>query len=206
MSAAGWPGTSAAARRSRCARRLRWIGNSISSRWMKDNSSFATAPLSSPQAGPQALSSRTWRRPASRKRAPPSWRRRSSHTSIRCRHVLCAVLHGRTETACASSPDHSFAILRRVRPRSQRLGYRMRLWRRRTAWSRPNFSGRRSIVPPAMLAPTTGRTAASTRRHPARPDVGADRDAAAPGRALRHHCLGSWPRRPQTRCRGCGPW
>ena len=37
-------------------------------------------------------------------------------------------------------------------------------WRRRTASSRPNFSGRRSIVPRAMLPLTTGRAAASTGR------------------------------------------
>ena len=41
---------------------------------------------------------------------------------------------------------------------------------------------------------------------PARPDVGADRGAAAPGRTLRHHGLGGRPRRPQTRCRGRGLW
>ncbi len=37
-------------------------------------------------------------------------------------------------------------------------------------------------------------------------DVGTDRDTAAPGRTLRHHCLGGRPRRPQTRCRGRGLW
>src|SRR5450755_3445012 len=41
---------------------------------------------------------------------------------------------------------------------------------------------------------------------PVGPDVGADRDTAAPGRTLRHHGLGDRPRRPQTRCRGRGLW
>ena len=41
---------------------------------------------------------------------------------------------------------------------------------------------------------------------PVGPDVGTDRDTAAPGRTLRHHCLGGRPRRPQTRCRGRGLW
>ena len=37
-------------------------------------------------------------------------------------------------------------------------------------------------------------------------DVGTDRDTATPGRTLRHHCLGGRPGRPQTPCRGRGPW
>ena len=41
---------------------------------------------------------------------------------------------------------------------------------------------------------------------PVGPDVGTDRDTAVPGRTLRHHRLGSRPRRPQTRCRGRGLW
>ena len=37
-------------------------------------------------------------------------------------------------------------------------------------------------------------------------NVGTNRGASAPWRALRHHRLGDQPRRPQAHCRGRSPW
>ena len=67
-------------------------------------------------------------------------------------------------TACAFLPDRS-----RVNPKTvlrcwRRPGYRIRRLSRRTAWSRRNFSGRRSIVPRAMLPITTPKAAAPSER------------------------------------------
>ena len=86
-----------------------------------------------------------------------------------------------------------------IRPCSRRAGPRIGIWRRRTAWSRLNFSGRRSIAPPAMPAIATA-TERQLRQDAAAagPDVGADRGPATPGRALHHHRLAHRPRRPQT--------
>ena len=207
MSAAGWPGTFPAARRSRCAHRLRWTSGSMSSRRTTGHGSFAMAPQLVATGRPASLEL-TLLETASFDEAsaaelltPIKPHEHPLPTCFVCgparaqgdglrifagpleRHSRNASAVSRGDLDTGSEPGGGG---RPDRIRISLVG--ARLSHRLCFLSRPR---ERQLRPDA---------------DPVGPDVGTDRGPAAPGRTLRHHRLGDRPRRPQTRCRGRGLW
>jgi hypothetical protein len=152
---------------------------------------------------------------ASTRQMRPSCSRRSNHMSICYRRVSYAVPQGRRAMACAFLPDRSRVNPVILRLCSRRPGRRILPWRRRTASWRPNFSGRRSIVPRAMLPPTTGRAVDSTGRrscwvgwlHGSRHDRAPKSDASSlRGRPVVMAANALLKPRPMVKPERCWPW